>query len=98
MKLFTPSLGGSDDEKCSYLAMSILSICVRTPVATTNVGGNVEYLETVGLMSLLVDVRRYDFPLELTEKLIEVLTKKVHVDVSFVLSWNDIALRFHRNN
>ena len=70
------------------------SLACGTPVVATNVGGNSEYLEMVGLMRLLIMVERYDFSLKLAEKLIEILTKKLHVNASFVASWNDIISRY----
>jgi len=63
-----------------------------TPVVSTNVGGNPEYLKLAGLEDLIIELRQYDFSKELALKIFKALTmstKKLNRDV--ISSWNEVA-------
>jgi len=69
------------------------SLACGAPVVATNVGGNPEYLSMTGLSSNLIDVHKYDFHVELAEKLRLLLyrSKRNSVDSSKVPSWSKVA-------
>jgi len=72
------------------------SLACGTPVIATNVGGNPEYLSMAGLSNNLIDVHKYDFHVELAEKLRLLLYKasENNVDSSNVPSWDEVARRY----
>jgi hypothetical protein len=67
-------------------------------VIATNVGGNPEYLNLVGLVNYIVEVKQYDFSSILTSKLLKALTNDKKLEESIVNnvipSWSDISRRY----
>jgi len=69
------------------------SLACRTLVIATNVGGNPEYLSMVGLSNNLINVHKYDFHVELAEKLRLSLYRinESKTDSAKVPSWSEVA-------
>jgi len=69
------------------------SLACGTPVIATNVGGNPEYLSMAGLSNNLINVHKYDFHVELAEKLRLLLYKasENNVDSANIPSWDEVA-------
>jgi len=72
------------------------SLACEVPVIATNVGGNPEYLSVAGLSNNLINIRKYDFYVELAEKLRLLLFRrnKNDVDNTKVPSWDDVAEKY----
>jgi len=72
------------------------SLACGTPVIATDVGGNPEYLSSVNLGNNLVNVHKYEFHVELAEKLrlLPYIADRIRVDNSKVPSWDKVAERY----
>jgi glycosyltransferase involved in cell wall biosynthesis len=74
------------------------SLACGTPVIATNVGGNPEYLNMVGLVDYIVEVRQYDFSSILALRLLKALTSNRELGRNVVHeripSWSDISHRY----
>ncbi|MCC6056210.1 MAG: glycosyltransferase family 4 protein [Desulfurococcaceae archaeon] len=74
------------------------SLACGTPVIATNVGGNPEYLNMVGLADYIVEVRQYDFSSILALRLLKALTSNRELGRNVVHeripSWSDISHRY----
>jgi glycosyltransferase involved in cell wall biosynthesis len=68
------------------------SLACGTPVIATNVGGNPEYLKLAHLVSLLIEINRYDFSSSLTNKILYALKEnRVKCGLGIVPSIQDMA-------
>jgi glycosyltransferase involved in cell wall biosynthesis len=68
------------------------SLACGTPVIATNVGGNPEYLKLAHLVSLLIEINRYDFSSSLTSKILYALREnRVKHGLGIVPAIQDMA-------
>jgi len=68
------------------------SLACGTPVIATNVGGNPEYLKLAHLVSLLIEINRYDFSSSLTNKILYALKEnRVKYGLGIVPAIQDMA-------
>ncbi|MEM2589792.1 MAG: glycosyltransferase [Zestosphaera sp.] len=78
------------------------SLACATPVIATDVGGNREYLELVGLRDLLVDLSVYDFSKTIFLKTFELVNSisyirsKLFSNAEAIPSWDDVGTEYLR--
>jgi glycosyltransferase involved in cell wall biosynthesis len=74
------------------------SLACGTPVVATNVGGNEEYLNMVGLAEYIVEVREYDFSSALALKLLMALSdtkqRRKNMIHEAIPSWYHISHKY----
>ncbi|MEM0100186.1 MAG: glycosyltransferase, partial [Desulfurococcaceae archaeon] len=76
------------------------SLACGTPVIATDVGGNAEYLELVGLNNLLLKTKFYDFSSSYSQKIYDVfretdsIRNKILGNRDKILSWEQVAKKY----
>lgn len=70
------------------------ALACNTPVIATNVGGNLEYLQSVNLKKYLIEVNQYDFHFKIATKILNVIGIEKHIDINNVPSWYDTASKY----
>jgi glycosyltransferase involved in cell wall biosynthesis len=74
------------------------SLACGTPVIATNVGGNPEYLNRVGLVDYIIKVEQYDFSSTLALKLLKALADDEGLDRSAMYdaipSWYEVGSKY----
>jgi glycosyltransferase involved in cell wall biosynthesis len=74
------------------------SLACGTPVIATNVGGNPEYLNMVGLADYIIEVKQYDFSSTLALKILKALADNGRLDrnamYDTIPSWYEVGCRY----
>jgi len=74
------------------------SLACGTPVIATNVGGNPEYLNRVGLVDYIINVEQYDFSSTLALKLLKALVDDGRLEKSAMYdaipSWYEVSYNY----
>jgi glycosyltransferase involved in cell wall biosynthesis len=74
------------------------SLACETPVIATNVGGNPEYLNRVGLVDYIIKVERYDFSSTLALKILKALVNDRRLDRNAMYdatpSWYEVGYKY----